>query len=217
VAAAGTYRFRVRSFFLVGRRSGLLQLLEPFLEFRQALHQLAFLLVGLRLPLHLFPAFLGILQTPLAPFLGIIDLSLGQVFQGVKILFQIEDAIAQLIIEALAVELVAVFQARKHLLGHTRVENLAFELVDGGILSMQRGPGDQKKGKGAVNKAVHVGSPSDLMAAIQPGGHQHDTDRQRGCDSDGRANTRRRVPVPLIHDSLAMDSPDAPYPAAEPI
>jgi hypothetical protein len=144
VAAADTYRFRVRSFFLVGRRSGLLQLLEPFLEFRQALHELAFLLVGLRLPLHLFSAFLGILQTPRAPFLGIIDLSLGQVFQGVKIFFQIEDAIAQLIIEALAVELVALFQARKRLLGHTRVENLAFELVDGGILSMQQGPGDQK-------------------------------------------------------------------------
>src|SRR5208282_3021240 len=116
------------------------------------------------------PAFLSILQSPGAPLVGIEDLRLHQVFQGVKILLQIEDAIAQLIIEALTVQLAAVFQAvRKRLLGHARVENLAFELVDGGILSMQRRPGKQNQDKGADAKSVHVGSPTASVAAIQSG------------------------------------------------
>jgi hypothetical protein len=72
-----------------------LQLLELFFKFGKALHKRAFLLALVRLSLDLLVALFGILQSPWASLLWVVDLRFDEVFKRSKILFQIEDAVAQ--------------------------------------------------------------------------------------------------------------------------
>ena len=62
------------------------------LEFRQTLHQLALLLVFLRLLLRYLLAFPGILQGPRPPLLGIEGLRLDHIFERAEIFLEIENA-----------------------------------------------------------------------------------------------------------------------------
>src|SRR4029077_638072 len=83
-------------------------------------------------------------------------LRLHEVFERVKVFLKIEDAIAHPEVEALAVELRAIFQSiAEGLLRHAGVEDLALEVVNGRVLRTNGRAGDQQECDAASNPA-HV-------------------------------------------------------------